>query len=86
MSLMNPQPPLNVGIDSVNTLEEQGPEEDKWIKIAREIYEGSTDYLNANLRFSSWLCDGFFLVTIFNFLFRNILFESCTKKELSKKR
>ena len=48
---MNPQPPLNVGIDSVNTLEEQGPEEDKWIKIAREIYEGSTDYLNANLRF-----------------------------------
>ena len=51
MSLMNPQPPLNVGIDSVNTLEEQGPEEDKWIKIAREIYEGSTDYLNANLRF-----------------------------------
>ena len=51
MSLMNPQPPLNVGIDSVNTLEEQGPIEDKWIKIAREIYEGSTDYLNANLRF-----------------------------------
>ena len=51
MSLLNPQPPLNVGIDSVNTLEEQGPEEDKWIKIAREIYEGSTDYLNANLRF-----------------------------------
>jgi hypothetical protein len=51
MSLMNPQPPLNVGIDAVNTLEEQGPVEDKWIKIAREIYEGSTDYLNANLRF-----------------------------------
>ena len=51
MSLMNPQPPLNVGIDSVNTLEEQGPTEDKWIKIAREIYEGSTDYLNANLRY-----------------------------------
>ena len=51
MSLMNPQPPLNVGIDAVNTLEEQGPTEDKWIKIAREIYEGSTDYLNANLRF-----------------------------------
>ena len=51
MSLMNPQPPLNVGIDAVNTLEEQGPKEDKWIKIAREIYEGSTDYLNANLRF-----------------------------------
>ena len=51
MSLMNPQPPLNVGIDAVNTLAEQGPEEDKWIKIAREIYEGSTDYLNANLRF-----------------------------------
>ena len=51
MSLMNPQPPLNVGVDAVNTLEEQGPTEDKWIKIAREIYEGSTDYLNANLRF-----------------------------------
>ena len=33
MSLMNPQPPLNVGIDSVNTLEEQGPEEDKWITL-----------------------------------------------------
>jgi hypothetical protein len=51
MSLMNPQPPLNVGIDSVNTIESEAPKEDKWIRIARQIYDGSTDYLDANLRF-----------------------------------
>ena len=51
MSLMNPQPPLNVGIDSVNALPDETPKEDKWIRIARQIYEGSTDYLDANLRF-----------------------------------
>ena len=51
MSLMNPQPPLNVGIDSVNAIESEAPKEDKWIRIARQIYEGSTDYLDANLRF-----------------------------------
>ena len=51
MSLMNPQPPLNVGIDAVNTLVEETPKEDKWLRIARAIYEGSTDYLNANLRY-----------------------------------
>ena len=51
MSLMNPQPPLNVGIDSVNAIASEEPKEDKWIRIARQIYEGSTDYLDANLRF-----------------------------------
>jgi len=50
MSLMNPQPPLNVGIDSV-PLESETPKENEWIRIARQIYEGSTDYLDANLRF-----------------------------------
>ena len=38
MSLMNPQPPLNVGIDSVNALPDETPKEDKWIRIARQIY------------------------------------------------
>ena len=47
---MNPQPPLNVGIDSV-PLESETPKENEWIRIARQIYEGSTDYLDANLRF-----------------------------------
>ena len=51
MSLMNPQPPLNVGIDSVNAIASEAPKEDKWIRMARQIYEGSTDYLDANLRF-----------------------------------
>ena len=51
MSLMNPQPPLNVGVDSVNVIESETPKEDKWIRLARQIYEGSTDYLDANLRF-----------------------------------
>ena len=51
MSLMNPQPPLNVGIDSVNVIESETPKEDKWLRIAKQIYEGSTDYLDANLRF-----------------------------------
>ena len=51
MSLMNPQPPLNVGIDSVNKLADETPKENEWLRIARQIYEGSTDYLDANLRF-----------------------------------
>jgi len=51
MSLMNPQPPLNIGLDSVPLDSEESPQENEWIKIAREMYEGSTDYLNANLRF-----------------------------------
>jgi len=50
MSLMNPQPPVNVGIDSV-PLESETPKENEWIRIARQIYDGSTDYLDANLRF-----------------------------------
>ena len=49
MSLMNPQPPLNVGIDSVNKLADETPKENEWLRTARQIYEGSTDYLNANL-------------------------------------
>ena len=51
MSLMNPQPPLNVGIDSVPLDAEEGPKENEWIRLARQVYEGSTDYLDANLRF-----------------------------------
>ena len=51
MSLMNPQPPLNVGIDSVNKLADETPKENEWLRIARQIYEGSTEYLDANLRF-----------------------------------
>ena len=47
MSLMNPQPPLNVGIDAVNTLVEETPKEDKWLRIARAIYEGSLDFNDA---------------------------------------
>ena len=31
MSLMNPQPPLNVGIDSVNTLADETPNEQRGI-------------------------------------------------------
>ena len=53
MSLINPQPPLNVGVDSVATPldAEETPKDDKWIRIARQIYEDSTEYLDANIRY-----------------------------------
>ena len=51
MSLINPQPPLNVGIDSVPLDADETPIESKWIRIARQIYEDSTEYLDANIRY-----------------------------------
>jgi hypothetical protein len=51
MSLINPQPPLNVGIDSVPLDADETPTESKWIRIARQMYEDSTEYLDANIRY-----------------------------------
>jgi hypothetical protein len=51
MSLVNPQPPLNVGVDSVPLDADDTPTENKWIRIARQIYEDSTEYLDANIRY-----------------------------------
>ena len=51
MSLINPQPPLNIGIDSVPLDADETPLESKWIRIARQIYEDSTEYLDANIRY-----------------------------------
>ena len=51
MSLINPQPPLNVGEDSVPFDKEDTPLENKWIRIARQMYEDSTEYLDANIRY-----------------------------------
>ena len=51
MSLINPQPPLNVGVDSVALDQEETPLENKWIRIARQIFEDSTEYLDANIRY-----------------------------------
>ena len=51
MSLINPQPPLNVGLDSVPFDKEETPLENKWIRIARQMYEDSTEYLDANIRY-----------------------------------
>jgi hypothetical protein len=51
MSLINPQPPLNVGVDSVPFDKEETPLENKWIRIARQMYEDSTEYLDANIRY-----------------------------------
>ena len=42
--------------------------------------------LNANLRSSICFIDGFFFVTIFNFLSKSKLSDSCAKKEFPKKR
>jgi len=47
MSLVNPQPPLNVGVDAVPLDADETPTESKWIRIARQIYEDSTEYLDA---------------------------------------
>ena len=51
MSLINPQPPLNIGVDSVALDQEETPLENKWIRIARQIFEDSTEYLDANIRY-----------------------------------
>jgi len=51
MSLINPQPPLNVGVDSTPLDQEETPLENKWIRIARQIFEDSTEYLDANIRY-----------------------------------
>ena len=51
MSLMNPQPPLNMGVDAVPLDADDSPIENKWIRIARQIYEDSTEYLDANIRY-----------------------------------
>ena len=51
MSLINPQPPLNVGVDSVPLDADETPKESKWIRIARQIFEDSTEYLDANIRY-----------------------------------
>jgi len=51
MSLVNPQPPLNVGVDAVPLDADETPTESKWIRIARQIYEDSTEYLDANIRY-----------------------------------
>ena len=51
MSLMNPQPPLE-GSEEVHFLDEDiKPEKSKWLRIARQIYDGSTEYLDANIRY-----------------------------------
>ena len=56
MSLINPQPPLagadlppDPGIEDPNS--EKGKTEDKWLRIARQAYESSSDWVDANLRF-----------------------------------
>ncbi len=51
MSLINPQPPLNIGADSVPLDADETPTESKWIRIARQIYDDSTEYLDANIRY-----------------------------------
>ena len=51
MSLVNPQPPLNVGVDSVPLDADDTPAENNWIRIARQMYEDSTEYLDANIRY-----------------------------------
>jgi DNA-binding protein YbaB len=49
MSLIDPQPPLEGSAPM--TLDDDSPKENKWIRIARQIYEGSTEYVDANLRY-----------------------------------
>ena len=51
MSLINPQPPLNVVIDAVPLDQEDSPLENRWIRLARQIFEDSTEYLDANIRY-----------------------------------
>ena len=50
MSLIDPQPPLE-GSEPMTLDDDGNPKENKWIRIARQIYEGSTEYVDANLRY-----------------------------------
>ena len=51
MSLYNPKPPLE-GSDAQVMMsdEDDTPIESKWVRIARQIYEDSSEYLDANIR------------------------------------
>tara|TARA_R110000824_G_scaffold75912_2_gene192513 strand:+ start:889 stop:3072 length:2184 start_codon:yes stop_codon:yes gene_type:complete len=49
MSLINPQPPLE-GSEPMS-FDDDTPKENKWIRLARQIYDSSTEYVDANLRY-----------------------------------
>jgi len=50
MSLINPQPPLNVDEDlpTSNTI---GSKDKIWLNLARQAYDGSTEWVDTNLRY-----------------------------------
>ena len=52
MSLINPTPPLEGSEPQTTILDEDDtPLENKWVRIARQIYDDSTEYLDANIRY-----------------------------------
>ena len=49
MSLINPQPPTE-GADILNVDEDESLREDRWLRLARQAYADSTEWVDANLR------------------------------------
>lgn len=51
MSLYNPKPSLEGSDPQKMSLDEDDtPIENKWVRIARQIYEDSSEYLDSNIR------------------------------------
>ena len=49
MSLINPQPPTE-GAEILNADDEGSLREDSWLRLARQAYEDSSEWIDANLR------------------------------------
>ena len=47
MSLINPQPPLNEGVP----FQKIGTKDQEWLSLARKAYDGSTEWVDTNLRY-----------------------------------
>ena len=50
MSLINPQPPLNIAGD-LPTSDTIGSKDKIWLNLARQAYDGSTEWIDTNLRY-----------------------------------
>ena len=49
MSLINPQPPTE-GAEVLNVDDDESLREDSWLRLARQAYDDSSEWVDANLR------------------------------------
>ena len=49
MSLINPQPPTE-GSEALNIDDDESLREDSWLRLARQAYDDSSEWVDANFR------------------------------------